>query len=183
MKLFYAFIDEDEKDGKRFKDVLLTRKLEVKYYEPEPSIDFFNKILKRERFSGIILDYRLSYRNKQIQYDAPTLAAHIREDRKKYNIPIVALSGIVRPDQVSNTSFRELFDWFLEKIDVANNALIAQNQLISLAEGYLQISSHIKTRKSHSLALQKILCFGKDYDGIAKWLEKESNGKPNRIAY
>ena len=183
MVRFYYLIDEDEKDGNAYAKALSTPKTTIEYCHPEVDIAFLVKILNRKGLAGMILDFKLSYGDLSIKYDAPMLAGHIRE--QKPNIPVVVLSGVITGDPESGDSYRrteQLFDWCLDKTEVSAHAAPAQRQIATLEEGYRRLVTLKNRCKSSENAIARALNIQDDPGGLISWLAAESKGEPYLVA-
>jgi hypothetical protein len=184
MTRFYILIDEEEKAGKEFAKLLSSKSLNIKYIQPKPDIDFVGDMLNDECLAGIILDYKLSYGNSKIPYDAPALAGHIRELQP--NMPIVTLSGVLLVNRKLMSSYertKELFDWYLDKSEVSENSEPGRRQLKCLADGYRQLNVALNDRRrSHGKIFLSILKLEDDPEGLSIWLWAESKGDANLAA-
>lgn len=177
MKLF-CFVDEDEIQGAKYAKALSSKDYLVEHVHPESDVAFIDKLLRRSGLIGILLDYKLSYKDLQIGYDAPTLAAHIRE--KEPNIPLIILSGILPRNRQMLDSYartEELFDLCLDKAQVSEDIKKAQKVIVSVAEGYKRLESLLKRCKTTERAILKAVDLQNDPDGTVSWIAAESEGK------
>ncbi len=180
-RVFY-FIDEDETDGERYSALLSCSGLEVRFRLPEQDITFLEEMIKDKGVSGMILDYKLSYRMPDIQYNSPTIAGYVRE--RTSNIPIVTLSGALQSNQSLRSSYdrmKKFFDFTFEKSDVASDANDAQRQLLSLSKGYETLVKFLCDRRRSrnlQLAFQNILAVSDDINGLCNWLAAKAKNDP-----
>jgi len=178
----YLFVDEEESERQSFSKLLTTDDLTIEPMAPKPNLSFLSNRLAEPRVDGVLLDFMLRAGDISIPYKGSTLAASIKEERS--DVPIVVLSGVLAQHEASYRRTEQLYDWTLDKAKVAEDAVSARRQLVTLAEGYKAIVERFRDvdDKDKVTVVVQLLDLNHDLDGVAYWLAGESQGDPSRLA-
>ena len=156
MEKKYRYLCLDDEDIQATIDRINGDNLEITLREPQN----FEKVINSNltEWDGLILDYRLdqNQENQGVHYKAPSLAQEIRnkitEGEIIKDLPIVLCSMEPRVKKLNlDETSNDLFDFRFIKEPELNVEWI-RNTLVSLAEGYIQIT---KSRENISDMIQR----------------------------
>lgn len=140
-KLYYI---EDLESESRKSD-LENLGFQVEQYDPERNIN--NVVDKINAYSPdvIIMDYRLNNGSENVYYDAPTIAATLRnKHRENYKeIPIILISNESKiADFYKDFLNQDLFDYAIEKQVLNDRKDFFKERILSYIDSYLKIKEY-----------------------------------------
>ncbi|KFC35506.1 hypothetical protein HZQ67_04085 [Elizabethkingia anophelis] len=139
-KLYYI---EDLESESRKSD-LENLKFQVEQYDPERNINAVVDKINTYDPDAIIMDYRLNNGRECVYYDAPTIAATLRnKHRNNYKeIPIILISNEGKiADFYKDFLNQDLFDYAIEKQVLNNKKLFFKERIVSYIESYVKIKN------------------------------------------
>lgn len=166
-KLYY--IEDLDSDSR--KSDLENLGFEVEQYDPERDIN--NVIDKVVGYDPdlIIMDYRLNHGSENVNYDAPTIAATLRNKHRENfkEIPIILISNETKiADFYKDFLNQDLFDYAIEKQVLNDRQDFFKERILSYIDSYNKIKEYdfdilkilgIEEKDSlllHSLILKKL---------------------------
>jgi len=137
-KLYYI---EDLESESRKSD-LENLGFEVEQYDPERDIN--NVIDKIDAYNPdvIIMDYRLNNGSENVNYDAPTIAATLRNKHRENfkEIPIILISNEGKiADFYKDFLNQDLFDYAIEKQVLNDRQEFFKERVLSYIDSYIKI--------------------------------------------
>ncbi|CAD7806864.1 hypothetical protein CHRY9390_01577 [Chryseobacterium aquaeductus] len=117
----------------------------VEQYDPERDIN--NVIDKIDSYNPdiVIMDYRLNNGSENVYYDAPTIAATLRnKHREKFKeIPIILISNEGKiADFYKDFLNQDLFDYAIEKQVLNNQQVYFKGKVLSYINSYIKIKEY-----------------------------------------
>ena len=140
-KIFYI---EDLKSESRKSD-LESLGFSVEQYDPEKNIN--NVIDKINAYNPdlIVMDYRLNNGNESVYYDAPTIAATLRNKHRENfkEIPIILISNESKiADFYKDFLNQDLFDYAIEKQILNERKDFFKERILSYIDSYSKIRAY-----------------------------------------
>lgn len=163
----YLCIDDQPKEGEGKLELLgrASDCLRFGCIPPTRAIDdIVKEIESREDINGLLIDLRLDRvagEEGRVQYNAPTIAQHIRSlmaQKKLPALPIVLWTlparkkSLYDPDRPSHDLFDEILN--KDELEGSERFAAAANVLVDLAQGYQQISENLTRAKKLSSLLE-----------------------------
>ncbi|WP_060874325.1 hypothetical protein [Myroides odoratus] len=137
-KLFY--IEDLESDSR--KTDLEKLGFEVEQYDPERDMNCVVDKINAYNPSAIIMDYRLNSGQQKVYYDAPTIAATLRNKHRANfkEIPIILISNETKiADFYKDFLNQDLFDYSIEKQILIAERGFFKERILSYIDSYNQI--------------------------------------------
>lgn len=137
-KLYYI---EDLESESRKSD-LENLGFEVEQYDPERDINNVIDKIDTSNPDVIIMDYRLNNGSENVNYDAPTIAATLRNKHRENfkEIPIILISNEGKiADFYKDFLNQDLFDYAIEKQVLNNRKEFFKERVLSYIDSYLKI--------------------------------------------
>lgn len=140
-KLYYI---EDLESESRKSD-LENLGFEVKQYDPEKDINSVIDKINAYNPDVIIMDYRLNNGSENVYYDAPTIAATLRNKHRENfkEIPIILISNEGKiADFYKDFLNQDLFDYAIEKQVLNDRQDFFKERILSYIDSYIKIKEY-----------------------------------------